>query len=126
MLCLEIHSLPSLCDEGIEHLATTIPQLHMLSLSQSDQITDACMSVIGCLTNLVELGLGACTGLTDKGMIHLQLLTNLEYLGLPLNRDCTSRMLQYLRSPCLHSIDCIGSGIDPKAAKARIAELRKW
>lgn len=122
---VEISSLWHLCDEGIVHLAKATPQLQVLWLLNSS-ITDACMPAIGCLTNLTELRLGACTNLTDEGMVHLQSLTKLERLWLSSLEHCSSNMLQYVRSPCLVYLGCSGTGIEPRAAKARMAELREW
>lgn len=98
----------------------------MLLLLSSKVITDACMVFIGQLTELIELRLGACNQLTNKGMVHLQSLTKLQYLGLSSNEQCTNDMLQYLRSPALTGINCCGSNIDHMTAQARIKELRQW
>lgn len=121
-----LYCLPRLCDEGIKHLADTTPKLKMLILLSSAELTDACMESIGRLTELIELQLGRCSQLTDKGMVHLQSLTKLEYLGLSSNRRCTNELLQYVRSPFLININCTVSSINQAAANVRVKQLRAW
>jgi hypothetical protein len=99
-----------------------LAELHSLSLTSCERLTDDVLAHVAGQTGLRNLYLSSCERLTDDGLAHLQGLTGLQILDLSFCREATNAGLAHLRGlTALQSLDLSGCARLDKAGLSHLA-----